>query len=376
MYSQEWALHQKSSFTSVYAQGSKLVQGGDDISLLSRSVARDDLLGREPSPVAPMEALRRSPAYAEGQIRLLLSDLKSSNHTVRVKAVKHFQDYIVNYGPEIYDDDVDFLFTGTSEAVKTGMGLLYFSGLDSDKHDGQLKRIAAPAIALIAWLISLEIEEDETNVFYERFVQLPVAELVKINFAKHISIDGGGARSKAAMRAQHARVLAGQTRSGSSADALRLLSVLMRDHRAIDGEPDPVDLNALLDGDKASKQIVDNWLSKSANEDVAKALEHFRGLKVRLRPAWEEPVCLRLLISRHTNPLFAALHGHPGAPLARLEERVHAVQALTSRHSKPLLLHPRGPQAQALAREVRPTTWAGVVFRPVPLQVRPIPPPI
>ena len=44
-------------------------------------------------------------------------------------------------------------------------------------------------------------------------------------------------------------------------------------------------------------------LSKSANEDVAKALQHFRGLK-----------------------------------------------------------------AQALAREIRPTTWSGVVFRPVPLQ--------
>ena len=252
-----------------------------------------------------MEALRRSPAYAEGQIRLLLSDLKSSNHAVRVKAVKHFQDYIVNYGPEIYDDDVDFLFTGTNEAVKTGMGLLYFSGLDSDKHDGQLKRIAAPTIALIAWLISLEVDnEEESNVFYERFVQLPAAELAKINFAKHISIDGGGGRSKAALRAQQARVLAGQTRSGSSADALRLLSVLMRDHRTVDGEPDPIDLNALLHDDAASKQIVDHWLSKSANEDVAKALEHFRGLK-----------------------------------------------------------------AQALAREVRPTTWAGVTFRPVPLQV-------
>ena len=252
-----------------------------------------------------MEALRRSPAYAEGQIRLLLSDLKSSNHAVRVKAVKHFQDYIVNYGPEIYDDDVDFLFTGTNEAVKTGMGLLYFSGLDSDKHDGQLKRIAAPTIALIAWLISLEVDnEEESNVFYERFVQLPSAELAKINFAKHISIDGGGGRSKAALRAQQARVLAGQTRSGSSADALRLLSVLMRDHRTVDGEPDPIDLNALLHDDAASKQIVDHWLSKSANEDVAKALEHFRGLK-----------------------------------------------------------------AQALAREVRPTTWAGVTFRPVPLQV-------
>ena len=207
-----------------------------------------------------MEALRRSPAYAEGQIRLLLSDLKSSTHNVRVKAVKHFQDYIVNYGPEIYDDDVDFLFTGTNEAVKTGMGLLYFCGLDSEKHDGQLKRISAPVIALVNWLISLESEEDEINVFYERFVQLPVSELVKVNFAKHISIGGGGSKSKSALKAQKAMVIAGQTRSGSSADALLLLSVLMRDHRNIDGESEPIDLHELLEDDKASHQIVDTWL--------------------------------------------------------------------------------------------------------------------
>ena len=234
---------------------------------------------------------------------MLLSDLRNNNHSVRVKAVKHFQDYIVNYGPEIYDDDVDYLFTGTSETIKTGMGLLYFSGLDSDKHDGQLKRIAAPVIALINWLTSLETEEDEINVFYERFVQLPVSELVKVNFSKHITIDGGGSKSKSALKAQKQKIQAGQTRSGSSADALKLLSVLMRDHRTIDGELDPIDLNELLSDDKASKHILDTWLSKNANEDVAKALEHFRGLK-----------------------------------------------------------------AQALAREIRPTTWGGVVFRPVPLQ--------
>ena len=80
-----------------------------------------------------MDAIRKSPTYAEGQIRVLLSDLKSTNHTVRTKAVKRFQDYISSYRPQIYDDDVDYLFCGavTEEADGVPMGLLYYSGLAS-----------------------------------------------------------------------------------------------------------------------------------------------------------------------------------------------------------------------------------------------------
>ena len=50
-----------------------------------------------------------------------------------MKAVKRFQDYITSYRPQVYDDDVDYLFIGakTEETDGTPMGLLYFSGLDS-----------------------------------------------------------------------------------------------------------------------------------------------------------------------------------------------------------------------------------------------------
>lgn len=84
-----------------------------------------------------MDAIRKSPNYAEGQIRALLSDLKSTNHAVRMKAVKRFQDYITTYRPQIYDDDVDFLFCGAaSEDIENvPMGLLYFCGLDSGIHE-------------------------------------------------------------------------------------------------------------------------------------------------------------------------------------------------------------------------------------------------
>ena len=84
-----------------------------------------------------MDAIRKSPSYAEGQIRVLLSDLKNTNHAVRMKAVKRFQDYITTYRPQVYDDDVDYLFIGSKseETNGTPMGLLYFSGLDSGWFD-------------------------------------------------------------------------------------------------------------------------------------------------------------------------------------------------------------------------------------------------
>ena len=84
-----------------------------------------------------MDAIRKSPNYAEGQIRALLSDLKNTNHTVRIKAVKRFQDYITTYRPQIYDDDVDFLFCGAAsdDVESVPMGLLYFSGLDSGIYE-------------------------------------------------------------------------------------------------------------------------------------------------------------------------------------------------------------------------------------------------
>ena len=91
-----------------------------------------------------MDAIRKSPTYAEGQIRILLSDLKSTNHTVRIKAVKRFQDYIAAYRPQIYDDDVDYLFcgAGTEDGEGVPMGLLYYSGLDS----------GSPMMRVIPWI--------------------------------------------------------------------------------------------------------------------------------------------------------------------------------------------------------------------------------
>ena len=89
-----------------------------------------------------MDAIRKSATYAEGQIRLLLSELKNTNHTIRVKAVKRFQDYITSYRPQVYDDDVDVLFCGAAtESDAVPMGLLHFCGLDSGACNLLLKKI-------------------------------------------------------------------------------------------------------------------------------------------------------------------------------------------------------------------------------------------
>lgn len=46
-----------------------------------------------------MENVRRSAGYAESQIRSLLNDLNNTSHTLRLKAIKHFQQYIETYTP-------------------------------------------------------------------------------------------------------------------------------------------------------------------------------------------------------------------------------------------------------------------------------------
>ena len=69
---------------------------------------------------------------------------------------------------------------------------MFYCGLDSENHAGQLKRICAPIIKFIRWLITLEPNEEVVNpesfdnAYRRRFLCLPEHELRKINFPKHI----------------------------------------------------------------------------------------------------------------------------------------------------------------------------------------------
>jgi hypothetical protein len=212
-----------------------------------------------------MDAMKKSAGYAEGQIRALLTDLKNISHQVRINAVKRFEDYISQYKPSVYDDDVDFLFTGTLDGIE-GLGLLYWSGIDSEKHEGQLKRICQPAISLITWLVTFDGYSGE-NIFYERFAQTSIQDLLKINFTKHILNENNDANNDIFS------FFTTNTRIGSSEDAMELLSIIMRDHRTIDGESEIVDVNVLLNHKIQCREMFTQWIQKHFAEDFTKAAE-------------------------------------------------------------------------------------------------------
>jgi hypothetical protein len=208
-----------------------------------------------------MENVRKSAGYAESQIRSLLSDLGNSSNAVRVKAVKNFQNYIEHSIPEIYDDDIDFLYTGyNSEFGKyTTNGLLYYSGMRSEKHDGQLKRICGPCVSLVKWLITFKGYTEETggNPFYDRLVQLNVSELMKINFPKHII------QLPDKDSILNVKTITGESRSGSSEDAMEILSFLIRDHRGLNEESTAFDLvDKLLEKSKVCRDKFKKWLER------------------------------------------------------------------------------------------------------------------
>jgi hypothetical protein len=206
-----------------------------------------------------MEALKRSPGYVEGQIRALIAELgkASATHNAKLSAVKKFCDYINKYRPEAYDDDVDYLYRGTYEDGTAGLGLLYWSGLASSKHGGQLKRICAPIISLLRFLVRLQTDSGADNMFYLRFVQLGVAELKKINFRKHILIPDPKSST-------------GSSRSGNRNEACELLYVLESDHRNAYGDHESLDIDLLIEGDSACRDKYEAWKDRFANEVVDK----------------------------------------------------------------------------------------------------------
>jgi hypothetical protein len=205
------------------------------------------------------DGLARTPRYAEGQVKVLLGDLRNSSHNVKAKAIKHFQAYIEKYQPDIYDDDVDFLFMGTYDGT-CGLGLLHWSGLASGNHSGQLKRICGPAIGLITFLLTTQFEGD--NIFYERFILLPVQGLKLINFVKHIlSLDN---ITKG--------LTLSESRDGSPEDAMKILTILLQDHRTPDGDNDPIDLNEMLDNNSVCIDKFKQWCHKSAVDQVTKTI--------------------------------------------------------------------------------------------------------
>lgn len=140
-------------------------------------------------------------------------------------------------------------------------GILYYCGQDSEKHAGQLKRIAATSIAMVKWLLTFNYATD--NIFYERFIQLPLDDYKKVNFVKHIQSTGSGPSLSS-------------SRQGSREDAFSLLSTILRDHRDPDtGDADPIPLSELLP-DKICREKFNQWLQRSAVKEVSLENERVR----------------------------------------------------------------------------------------------------
>ena len=150
---------------------------------------------------------------------------------------------------------VDYLFRGTYDPVKSGSGLIYWTGVESASHDGFLKRICPNVLSLVHALVtSTDLStESEGNIFYEHFIRLPESELLKFNFSKHI------AYSKKILNT------AGFSKQGlhrQRREALELLGILVQNHLNRDGEPEPINQVLLLKNDSKSKDKLKAWLKK------------------------------------------------------------------------------------------------------------------
>eukprot|EP00613_Pedinella_sp_CCMP2098_P030763 CAMPEP_0171742592 /NCGR_PEP_ID=MMETSP0991-20121206/36330_1 /TAXON_ID=483369 /ORGANISM="non described non described, Strain CCMP2098" /LENGTH=217 /DNA_ID=CAMNT_0012341249 /DNA_START=58 /DNA_END=708 /DNA_ORIENTATION=- len=209
------------------------------------------------------DPVKSAPDYSGTQAKNLLMDLvDGSSHSQREKAIKRFKDYIIEFKPEFYDDDVGSFFRGSSgvdedehEGIVTG--LLFWCGQQSSKHAGGLKRSCQNAINLVSWLISFNFseyddeEEDGENVFASQFLILEPVEYAKMQLALHVIPPG-------ARKDTH--------RSGSKHDAFELLALLLRSHRDEDARPSPLDLSVLLPNEDA-RQMFSGWLEKTAMDE-------------------------------------------------------------------------------------------------------------
>eukprot|EP01041_Mallomonas_annulata_P007200 gene7200-14681_t len=207
-----------------------------------------------------MDELRKTAEFSGGQIKLLLKDLnKNSSHTIRLKALKRFQDYISTFKPELYDDDVDMLFVGSGDSY----GLLYWCGAKSSKGtEGILKRVCGPAMALLTWLLSLGSNSD--NIYYDRFMALPISEILKINFVAHILSDNFNNIIKSV-----------QIKSTSSDDCYEIISLLVRNYKVLNSneKSNRLDINILLENNTVCRQKYMQWLQQSAAQEITTAFQ-------------------------------------------------------------------------------------------------------
>ncbi len=141
------------------------------------------------------------------------------------------------------------LFKGLDDKDETD-GLLYWGGVESDSHKNQLKRICGPIVSMIKVLVNLDFG-DADNIFLERFIRLPLDDLLQLNFCAHI------------LQSQ-------KDKSPQAGDIFQLISLLLRDHRNSSTDtPDPLEVDALLEGNETCRGILLRWLQVAATSEVS-----------------------------------------------------------------------------------------------------------
>jgi hypothetical protein len=163
----------------------------------------------------------------------------------------------------MYDDDVDMLFLGVTDARDDVEGLLVWAGMMSESHkNSQLKRICGPVVSLMKHLV-LEVDfgGDSSNIFFDRFTRLPLKELKNINFVAHFT-QFGASRDKSSLL-----------------DLYELITVIVKDHRNSDSDNvEPLDVEVVLaspDAPPASvaacKEGYLAWLHRAATAEIGGA---------------------------------------------------------------------------------------------------------
>lgn len=212
-----------------------------------------------------MQAARRTDVYCGNQIRLLLGNLNKSAHSVKVKAVKEFHTYIETYEPDIYAENVDILFFGNDEI---GEGLMYWAGVSSENHNGQLKRICGPVMELIKYLITMEPPPGEdVNIYRDRFTHYPAEDLAQMNFGMHVIAKSDGKVLKA-LQLGGGKNNSGQSRQGNTEEAFVVLYTICTEHRTFEDEDDPIDPSYFLGDSKKALDKFDMWQQKTQSESV------------------------------------------------------------------------------------------------------------
>jgi hypothetical protein len=147
-------------------------------------------------------------------------------------------------------------------------GLLYYCGMKSTKHIGELKRISYPTLQLLRWLITYEViieELERGNFFYTRFVQLPLSKLKLIDIPKHIIAYNSQSKKSIFSSSSNNN----NNKSSSNDDScFVLLTIILNDYRTPEGKSNSIEVDDLLNYNDICHKKYDEWQDANKTNEV------------------------------------------------------------------------------------------------------------